>query len=247
MIAALRSRAGLARSLLIYRARPWRIARLAASTATSSPRATSPSTSAPTSATAPAPSSPPAPASWRSSRRRSSTPSSPATCRPRSPSSARPPAPPPAGAPSRSPASTPPSPRSPLASPRAWPPTPGFARVRWDAAEPVEITTLDALVATHGLPRFVKIDVEGFEPDVLAGLTAAPPWVAFEVLPAAPDAALACVARLASLGPYAFSLVPGETAAFANDWQPAPAFTTTLAAFARGARSGDVYARLPTA
>ena len=98
---------------------------------------------------------------------------------------------------------------------------PGFSRVRWDAAEPVEITTLDALIAAHGLPRFVKIDVEGFEPEVLAGLSAAPPWVAFEYLPATLDAALACVDRLATLGPYAFSLVPGETLTFASGWQPA--------------------------
>ena len=122
---------------------------------------------------------------------------------------------------------------------------PGFARVRWDASEPVEITTLDALIATHGLPRFVKIDVEGFEPQVLAGLTAAPPWVAFEYLPAALDSAQACVARLAALGPYAFSLVPGETLAFAADWQPAAGFAATLAVRARDARPGDVYARLP--
>ena len=47
---------------------------------------------------------------------------------------------------------------------------PGFAGVRWDATETVEVTTLDALIAAHGLPRFIKIDVEGAEAEVLAGL-----------------------------------------------------------------------------
>ncbi|TDC47249.1 FkbM family methyltransferase, partial [Actinomadura sp. KC345] len=46
-----------------------------------------------------------------------------------------------------------------------------FARVRWDGAVEIEVTTLDDLIAAHGEPAFCKIDVEGFEADVLAGLT----------------------------------------------------------------------------
>ena len=42
-----------------------------------------------------------------------------------------------------------------------------FARVRWDRSVEVEVTTLDELIAEHGVPAFCKIDVEGFEADVL--------------------------------------------------------------------------------
>ena len=122
---------------------------------------------------------------------------------------------------------------------------PGFAGVRWDAEETVEVTTLDALIAAHGMPRFIKIDVEGFEAEVLAGLSRPVPWIAFEYLPAAPDTATDCLARLAALDSYEFNLVRGEGRSFAlDDWAGARAIRPLLADAMRDGRPGDVYARL---
>ncbi|TPE47568.1 FkbM family methyltransferase [Amaricoccus solimangrovi] len=119
---------------------------------------------------------------------------------------------------------------------------PGFAHVRWDAAETVRVTTLDALIAAHGAPRFVKIDVEGFEDAVLAGLSHPVGWIAFETLPALPRVAAASLERISLLGRYEFNFISGETRGFALDaWTDAAGIAALLA---RAARSGDVYARL---
>ena len=48
--------------------------------------------------------------------------------------------------------------------------TPAFRGVRWSGGVRVPVTTLDALIARHGRPDFVKIDVEGSELDVLEQL-----------------------------------------------------------------------------
>ena len=121
---------------------------------------------------------------------------------------------------------------------------PGFGRVRWDATETVEVITLDALIAEFGRPRFVKIDVEGYEPEVLAGLSTPVPWLAFESLPGQPEAAQACVARLAGLCEHEFNLVDGERGGFAlRDWTGAAEIVDRLAARGPRARPADVYAR----
>ncbi len=41
----------------------------------------------------------------------------------------------------------------------------------WNRQTPVEVTTMDQLIAEHGIPRYTKIDVEGHEKDVMLGLT----------------------------------------------------------------------------
>lgn len=122
---------------------------------------------------------------------------------------------------------------------------PGFTHVRWDARQRVQVTTLDALIAAHGRPGFVKIDVEGAEPEVLAGLSQPLPVVAFEYLPALPGPAAAAVTRLAALGSYEFNAVRGEAPEFLwSDWRDAGAVQAWLAARPSGDPSGDIYARL---
>lgn len=120
--------------------------------------------------------------------------------------------------------------------------TKGFGAVSWDREAEVEVTTLDALIAEHGKPAFCKIDVEGLEAEILAGLSQPLALVAFEALPEAQEVTRACLERLAELGEYRFNLVEGEGARFlSHDWVDAPAILKIAGAMER---SGDIYARL---
>lgn len=120
-----------------------------------------------------------------------------------------------------------------------------FSRVRWDRCVDVEVVTLDDLIAAHGLAAFCKIDVEGFEAEVLQGLTTPIRALSFEYLPMAHDAALNVLGLVQELGPYQYNYAPVETMRFASSaWLDAAALTQLLDRVRPLGRSGDVYARL---
>lgn len=122
---------------------------------------------------------------------------------------------------------------------------PGFGHVTWDRSQQVEMTTLDLMIARHGLPDFVKIDVEGFELDVLSGLSRPLPLLSVEYLPAFADRTRAVIDRLEGLGRYRFNPVTGEEGQFLwPDWRDAAGARDWLAGLPRDGGSGDLYARL---
>ena len=122
---------------------------------------------------------------------------------------------------------------------------PDFDRVQWNRQIEVDTTTLDRLIEQFGVPAFVKIDVEGSEPAVLAGLGRPVPALSFEYLPRALQEVQACLARLITLGPYQFNWSVAESNQLASDqWLDAPELLARLGARAAQQRSGDVYARL---
>jgi FkbM family methyltransferase len=124
---------------------------------------------------------------------------------------------------------------------------PGYENVAWNRSVTVPMTTLDTLIARHGAPAFVKIDVEGAEAQVLAGVTQALPALSFEYAWATKGAALACIARLETRGAYRFNRATGESLAFVGtEWIDAPAIRAFLEGLTPGDKSGDIYAELAT-
>ncbi|GJM42283.1 MAG: hypothetical protein DHS20C20_25650 [Ardenticatenaceae bacterium] len=120
-----------------------------------------------------------------------------------------------------------------------------FAGVVWEQAVPVSVTTLDALIGEYGRPAFCKIDVEGFELEVLRGLSSPIPALSFEYIPAALDVALGCVERLDRLGNYRFNHVLGETHRWqASRWLTANEIRQFLQQRTLQEHSGDIYATL---
>ena len=121
----------------------------------------------------------------------------------------------------------------------------GFEMVAWDKTEAITVTTLDAVIEGYGVPRFCKIDVEGAEADILHGLSRPIPCIAFEYLPAALDLAACCIEVVTSLGAYHFNRVEGEDHELLHpQWLTGNEMLSEVREAARNGRSGDIYARL---
>jgi hypothetical protein len=115
----------------------------------------------------------------------------------------------------------------------------------WDRKVTVRTGTVDQMIDTFGLPRFIKIDVEGWELSVLKGLSRPVPLLSFEFTPLLIDEAKKCVARLNEIsGDYLFDYCLGENLDFVLpthvDYQTFS--RDVLPLLERSGTFGDIYA-----
>ncbi len=120
-----------------------------------------------------------------------------------------------------------------------------FQNVRWEPGAPVQVTTLDELIARFGRPAFCKIDIEGYELEALKGLSQPLRALSFEYVPATVGIALGCLDRLADLGDYRFNVSMGESLRLRCErWLPGKEMAVWLQKLGPEERSGDIYAWL---
>ena len=119
----------------------------------------------------------------------------------------------------------------------------------YDESMDVVLTTIDELITYHGMPAFIKLDVEASEYPALCGMTQPVRALSFEFGMAYAEEAHKCVQRLDSLG-YEFNYTQAHKGAFdLEDWCSGDHFKFILPEQNEDGKWGwgNVYARLKDA
>lgn len=118
-----------------------------------------------------------------------------------------------------------------------------FRDTEWDRTATVAVETLDGVIARCGPPAFIKIDVEGFEDQVLAGLSQRVSALSIEFTPEFEQGTRRCIEYLTRLGEVRFQFSRGESMQFSLDeWVDQTALLRFLADVPADT-FGDIYAR----
>ncbi len=119
-----------------------------------------------------------------------------------------------------------------------------FKKQNWEKKIEVSVTTLDDLIKKYGKPDFCKIDVEGYELEVLKGLTTSIKILSFEyTIPELMNNAIECINYLKSLGNISCNYSAGELLKFGlSEWVNPEEFIKLFKNLpSQGIIDGDIY------
>jgi len=120
-----------------------------------------------------------------------------------------------------------------------------YAQCTWGRSVTIDVTTLDDLIAKHGRPAFIKLDVEGYEYEALKGLSQPVRSVCFEFTPEFIDSARQCIDHLSCIGAAHFNycLEHAQTSLQLATWETAAGMHKRLDSLSAQNQAGDIYAR----
>jgi FkbM family methyltransferase len=115
----------------------------------------------------------------------------------------------------------------------------------WNRKLKVPMITLDALIQQYGPPFYIKIDVEGYEDQVLAGLSTTPPLLSFEFNSVFLDPALRALDNpIFNEAAFNYTLVDPTKFELQN-WISREELKATIRSFEYGVGLGDIFVRHP--
>lgn len=102
----------------------------------------------------------------------------------------------------------------------------------WQGTVQVQVRTLDSIAKDHGIPKYVKVDAEGYDAEVLRGMSFRPEMASFEFLPRDLKCASECIQLLRE---FSFNFVIEERSRFELDqWVSSEVILAVLSALPAG-------------
>ena len=109
----------------------------------------------------------------------------------------------------------------------------------------VKITTVDELIRVYGLPAFLKINANGYENEVLKGLSCPILLISVSFYSYLHTKTTENIRRLIELGDYEYNWILNEEAKFqSKEWLSAKELHASMSDFSGVRFSGEIFARL---
>jgi len=116
-----------------------------------------------------------------------------------------------------------------------------ITEAQWEGTVQVQVRTLDSIAREYGVPKYIKVDAEGYDAEVLRGMSFKPQMVSFEFLPRDMKIARECIGLLQG---FSFNFVIEERSRFElQEWVGGEAIVDAISRLDSSVLYGDIFAR----